>query len=326
MSGSVYKIIMAVTFALLIFMLVYIIVYLINAEKIAAERRLKVLNEREGDLNELVLVKNESKSTKRRKENKLQKTEKGEKIGMAIYKQLQTADIKMRPEEFITMWLLLTFVPGPLVALFLGKATIALILMAAGAAGPILYIKRKQKGRIKKFEEQLCDALMICCSCLRSGLSFNQSMETIATDMEAPISVEFETVIRELSMGYSMDEAMENLGRRMKSKYVDLMVSAVLVQRQTGGNLSYILENISNTIIEKMKLKKQFKTSIASGRASGLIVGAMPVIMLGLFTLVSYDHVSVLYKETRGHMLLLAIAGLEGIAFLVIKRMTTLKI
>ncbi|MBQ8077945.1 MAG: type II secretion system F family protein [Eubacterium sp.] len=327
MTGSLLSIIvLSITFALLVFALTFIITSAISADKIAAEKRLEELNKTEGDGDvNVALVKNESKTRRNRKERQRQHSRFDEKVGNAIYKQLQSADIKMRPEEFLIVWILLAFVPGALVVVFTGNVILTLILIVIGALLPVIYVRQKKKSRVKKFEEQLCDALMICCSCLRSGLSFNQAMETIAKDMDAPISTEFSTVVKEVNMGYSMDEALENLGDRIKSKYVDLMVSAVLVQRQTGGNLSHILENISDTIRERMKLKRQLKTSVSSGKMSGIIVGAMPVIILGLFTLISFDFVAVLYTEPRGNILLAIAAGLEGMAFMFVKKITTVK-
>lgn len=137
--------------------------------------------------------------------------------------------------------------------------------------------QNKAKERVKKFESQLSDALIIACSCLKSGLSFTQAMETIAKDMDDPISGEFALVIKEMSMGASMEEALDKLNTRIKSKHLALMVSAVLVQRQTGGNLSQILENISNTIKERMKLQQELKSATASGKMSGTVVGMMPI-------------------------------------------------
>lgn len=324
MNGSVISVVLvAVSFALLVFALAYIIVGTIMADKIAAEKRIEELNLKEGDAADLALVKNESKRSQRKKRKNKSNAE--ERLGTVIYKELQSADIKMRPEEFLLIWVLLIFIPGSLVGMFIGNVVLAMGLIVAGLALPIVYIKVKQKQRVKHFEEQLSDSLMICCSCLRSGLSFTQAMETIAHDMDAPISTEFALTIKEMNMGYSMDEALENLARRIKSKYVELMVSAVLVQRQTGGNLSRILENISDTIKEKMKLQKQLKTATASGKTSGIIVGAMPVIILGLFSLVNYDFVKVLFEETRGNIVLAVAAGLELMAFVAVKKITTIK-
>ncbi len=327
MTGSILNIILlSLTFGLLTFALVFIIAQAMSADKIAAEKRLEELNKHEGDGDmNVALVKNESKTRRNKRERQRQHSRFDEKVGNAIYKQLQSADIKMRPEEFLIVWVLVAFFPAAIVLLFTSNIVFALALIVAGAVLPVVYVKNKQKQRVKKFEEQLCDALLICTSSLRSGLSFNQAMETLSRDMDAPISTEFATVVKEVNMGYSMDEALENLGERIKSKYVDLMVSAVLVQRQTGGNLSQILETISDTIRERMKLKRQLKTSVSSGKMSGIIVGAMPIAILGLFTLISFDFVGILYTELRGNILLAVAAFLEFLAFAFIKKITTVK-
>lgn len=322
MTGSVLSILLiSLSFALLIFALVYIIASAVLADKIAAEKRIDELNKREGVENDIALVKHKKKDKKSKKKN----SSFMEKFGSAIYKELQAADIKMRPEEFGLIWIVIAFVPSALVSLFVNNLLLSVALAVLGVVLPIIIIKSKQKSRVKKFDEQLSDALMICCSCLKSGLSFLQAMETIAKDMEAPISTEFETCLKEISMGASMDDALNNIGKRIKSKHLALMISAVLVQRQTGGNLSQILETLSNTIREKMKLKKQLKTATASGRMSGMIVGAMPVLLLVMFTVVSFDYVKVLYLEPRGNIALAVAAGLEILAFVAIKKITTVK-
>lgn len=327
MTGSMLNIIIVtVAFSLLTFALAFIIASAVGANKIAADKRLEELNIREGDGADLALVKHESKRQRQKREREQRRHSNFfEKIGSAIYKELQSADINMRPEEFLLIWIILAFIPGSLVYLFSGNLIFLLVFILAGIALPVVFVKSKQKSRLKKFDEQLSDALMIACSCLRSGLSFNQAMETIAKDMDAPVSTEFATAIKEMNMGYSIDDALENMGARIKSQHLQLMISAVLVQRQTGGNLSQILESISETIRDRMKLRKQLKTSTASGKMSGMIVGAMPVVMLLLFTLINYDFVKVLYLEPRGNIVLAVIAGLEAIAFLVIKKITTVK-
>lgn len=326
MTGSTLNIILiTASFALLVFIIAYIVVSTLLADRIAAEKRLDELNKKEGDFETVALIKNESKKTRRKRERKKQKSNLADKFGDVLFLELQSADIKMRPEEFTLIWILLAFIPGGLLAMLTGNMIISMVLVVAGILLPIMYVKSKQKSRVKKFEEQLSDALMLCCSCLRSGLSFTQAMETIAKDMDAPISTEFENAIRELNMGYSMEECLENMADRIKSKYVELMVSAVLVQRQTGGNLSHILENISDTIKEKMKLKRQLKTSTASGKMSGFIVGAMPLIMLLIMTAMQREMMMVLFTENRGRFVLVGVAVLEVLAFVAIKKITTVK-
>ena len=257
LSINVTTIILTVAFALFAFVFAFLISSLVSKDKIASDKRLEELKKNEGDSENYSLAKHESRMKKRNREKKKQ----GgffEKFGSALYVELQRADMKMRPEEFLTIWLLVTVVPASLIVLFLQNSVIALVVLV-----PMLLIKIKQKKRVKKFESQLSDALIIACSCLKSGLSFTQAMETIAKDMDDPISGEFALVIKEMSMGASMEEALDKLNTRIKSKHLALMVSAVLVQRQTGGNLSQILENISNTIKERMNLQKDLNSPAA---------------------------------------------------------------
>lgn len=326
MTGSTLSIVLlAFAFALLVFILTYIIVSVVFADKISAEKRLDELNKREGDGVDIALVKNETKlgSKKRKKERRQSKT--SEKLANKLYAELQSADIKMRPEEFMIIWLLVAFVPGGLTMLFSTNVGLVAILFVVGIIAPAFLIKQKKKSRVKKFEEQLSDALMLACSSLKSGLSFSQAMESISRDMDDPISLEFQIVLREIAMGYSMDEALDNLNNRIKSPYVSLMVSAVLVQRQTGGNLSQILENIADTIKGKMKLKKQLKSSTASGKMTGYIVGGLPFGMLALFIMINPDIYKMVITEPRGHILLYIAIGLEACAFAVINRITKVK-
>jgi tight adherence protein B len=325
MTGSTLSIILiTISFALLVFALVYIIISAVFADKIAAEKRLEELNKKEGDGTDIALVKHE-KEKRTRGKAKEKRNKAVEKAGNVMYQELQSADIKMRPEEFLIFWILLAFVPGGLCALFVNDFMISIILVVAGTVLPIILIKSKQKSRVKKFEEQLSDGLMLACSSLKSGLSFNQAMESIAKDMDAPIATEFDVVLKEINMGYSMDEALDNLTKRIKSPYVSLMVSAVLVQRQTGGNLSQILENIAETIKKKMKLKKQLKSSTSGGKMSGIIVGVMPFLLLALFIAINPDVYKMVLTESRGHVLLYIAIGLEACAFAAIKKITTVK-
>lgn len=318
-------ILLTVALSLLVFILTDIIFSAVLANKIAADKRLEDLNKKEGDGDVVALVKNESKKTKREREKKRQKSDRMEKLGEKLYQELQSADIKMRPEEFLLIWIVVGFVPGGLYAMFSANVTVALILFGVGIAAPYIVLRMKKKQRVKKFDAQLSDALMLACSSLKSGLSFNQAMESIARDMEAPISTEFDITLREIAMGYSMDEALDNMARRINSKYLALMVSAVLVQRQTGGNLSQILENISETIKKKFKLQKQLKSATSGGKMSGMIVAALPFGLLGLFILVNPDIYKMVLTENRGHILLFIAIGLEACAFAMIKKITTIK-
>ena len=207
--------IIPVAFALFAFVFAFLISSLVSKDKIASDKRLEELKKNEGDSENYSLAKHESRMKKRNREKKKQ----GgffEKYGSALYVELQRADMKMRPEEFLTIWLLVTVVPASLIVLFLQNSVIALAVLIVCLLVPMLLIKMKQKKRVKKFESQLSDALIIACSCLKSGLSFTQAMETIAKDMDDPISGEFALVIKEMSMGASMEEALDKLNKELR--------------------------------------------------------------------------------------------------------------
>lgn len=322
MTGSTISvIIITAAFALLAFVIAFILSYTFGSSKIAADKRMEELKKQEG-YTEVALVKNKKK-TRRKKEN-----ENGffVKFASSLYSQLQSADIKMRPEEFLLIWVIVAVLPALFILLISDSlTTVAIIAAVIGAMIPFAIVKIKQKQRVKKFDVQLSDALMLSCSSLRAGLSFTQAMEAISKDMPDPIASEFGTVLEEMSMGMPMDEALERLNKRINSQYLPLMVSSVLIQRQTGGNLSSILEGIANSIKEKMKLKQELKASTASGRSTAIMVGSMPIILCLLFFLINRDFIMPLFTTTLGHIFLGVAAGLEVLCFVAVKKIITIK-
>lgn len=326
MTGSITISIILITlsFALLAFVVAFIITSASSSNKIAAEKRVEELRKREGDVSDIALVKHQSLRQKLRKES-IKNSSFFDKYAATLYKELQSADIKMRPEEFILIWLLVTVVPACLIVLFSGSSFAAIMFFLLGLILPLMIIKIKQKARVKKFDSQLSDALIIACSCLKSGLSFSQSMETIAKDMDAPISTEFSQVLVEMNMGESLEEALERMNQRIDSNYLSLTISAVLIQKQTGGNLSQILENISNAIKEKMKLKKELDSATAAGKMTGMLMGFMPVILMVLFYVVNPSFMLPLFQTSLGRVFLAVAAGLEIACFFIVKKIVTIK-
>lgn len=325
MTGSTISVILiTASFTLLAFVVAFIISSMVSANKIAAEKRIEDLNKREGNDLNIALVKHQSLRQKLKKEN-AKNSSFFDKYAASLYKELQSADIKMRPEEFTLIWLLIAVLPACLVVLFSGSTFVAVILFVIGLILPLMIIKIKQRARVKKFDEQLSDALIIACSCLKSGLSFTQSMETISKDMEAPIGTEFAQVLAEMNMGSSMEEALERLNQRINSSYLSLTISAVLIQKQTGGNLSQILDNISNTIKERMKLKKELNSATASGKMTGMLMGFMPIILLIIFYVVNPSFIMPLFQTSTGRIFLAVAAGLEIACFVLIKKIVTIK-
>lgn len=242
-----------------------------------------------------------------------------------IANELLLANMMIKPEEFLIIWLILIFIPAGLVILFSNELIPAVTLIGMGALLPPIYIKKQQKKRTMKFESQLSDALMVICNCIRSGLTFQQALETSAEQMDAPISQEFARVMREVRYGNNLEKALNNMVKRVGSVDLMLAVSAVNIQRQTGGNLSVILENIASTIKERQKVKDDIRVLTSTGRISGGVIGMLPVGMFLILLLINPDYIK-LFFETQLGIILLFVAGImELIGFLVVKKIVTVK-
>ncbi len=239
--------------------------------------------------------------------------------------ELMLASIPLKAEEFLVIWLVVVIVPSMLALLFTTNIMPAIALAIIGAVVPIIIIKSKKKKRTEQFEAQLGDALMIVCNCLRSGLTFQQAMDTIAADMSPPISVEFSRAVNEIRYGNNTETALNNMSNRIKSADLMLAVSAVNIQRQTGGNLSEILETISQTIKDRIKIKSDIRTMTSQGRMSGLIIGALPIAMFLILMVINPDYMMIFFEETIGKIMLAVAIVLEILGYVVIRKVVDIK-
>lgn len=267
--------------------------------------------------------------TEQQKNNKKQSVNNNKsiftKINKILAEELEKSDISRKPEDFIIIWIIITFVPGLLFILIFKNQLIAPMLMIIGAVAPILYMKNKQKKRRDMFESQLSDALMIASNCLKSGLTFNQAMDTISNECDDPIKLEFKRTVNEITFGSSQDDALEAMAERVKSEDFNLVVSAVSVQRQTGGNLSEILDTIAGTIRERYKIKGEIKTMTGQGRVSGIIIGVLPIVLLLVMSLINKDLIMTLFTTMIGKILLVISICLETIGAIIINKIVTIK-
>ena len=247
------------------------------------------------------------------------------KINKILAEELEKSDISKKTEDFIIIWIVVTFVPGLLFMLIFKNQLIAPMLMIIGAVAPIMYMKSKQKKRRDMFESQLSDALMIASNCLKSGLTFNQAMDTISSECDDPIKSEFKRTVNEITFGSSQDEALEAMAKRVKSEDFDLVVSAVSIQRQTGGNLSEILDPIAGTIRERYKIKGEIKTMTGQGRVSGMIIGVLPIALLLIMSLINKELIMTLFTTTIGKTLIIISVCLETVGAIVINKIVTIK-
>lgn len=246
-------------------------------------------------------------------------------VPQKIKSDLITAGIKLQPEEYLMIWICASIMPALLVLAISGNILACIICVVIGAALPPIIISIAHKNRIEKFNEQLGDALMIISNSLRAGFSFEQAISNIARDLPEPLGYEFLQVSRELELGVSVEEALNKIAEHMQSKDIELLNTAVIIQRQVGGNLAEIIDNISATIHDRIQIKRNVKTLTSQGRASGKIIGLLPVILLILISVISPSYIEPLFTTPYGYMMLGISAVLEIIGFFVIRKMVNIK-
>src|SRR4030042_5034999 len=215
--------------------------------------------------------------------------------GQSLTRSLARADIKMKVGEFIIITIALTVVGG-LLGWFLGGGSrsdggeSALQLLAnipgiliggiVGFFAPTFYLRRQQGRRLIRFDNQLADMLSLLVNGLRAGYSTMQAMEAVSRELPPPISAEFRRVVQEMQLGVSLDTALENLTRRIPSNDLELVVTATNVQREVGGNLAEILDTISHTIRERIRIKGEIRVLTSQVMLSGRFLALMPVMIL----------------------------------------------
>lgn len=180
--------------------------------------------------------------------------------------------------------------------------------------------------RRNAFTEQLGDCLTTVANALRAGYSFPQAVDVVVREMEPPISEEFAQVSREVGMSVPLEAALEAMTRRVKSADLDLMVTAVLIQREVGGNLAQILDSISDTIHERVRMKREIFALTAQGRLSALVLLLMPFVIALFLYIFSRDQLMILVENPIGQIALLGSMLLELIGYIVIKRIVNIDV
>jgi tight adherence protein B len=178
---------------------------------------------------------------------------------------------------------------------------------------------------MKQFEKQLPDALTIMSNSLRAGFSFQTAVDNIANELPDPISREFRRVSREAHLGMPLEESLNRLVERTGNEDLELIVSAVAIQRQVGGNLAEVLDNISGAIRQRIKLRGEIKTLTASGTISGYIVGLLPVLLMLIMMVINPGHVEMFFKTRIGNILLIVAVVMETTGFIFVRKIINVK-
>jgi len=200
----------------------------------------------------------------------------------SISKNLARADLKLRPTEYVALIVLACIGTGVAVGFLLNNIFLGGIGAVAGLFLPGMYVNQKKGARLHTFEAQLADMLNLTVNSLRAGYSVIQALESVSKEMPIPTSVEIRRVVQEVQIGLTLETGLENLLRRMDSPDLKLIITAINIQREVGGNLAEILDTISHTIRERVRIKGEIRVLTAQQSITGYLIGFLPF-ALGLF-------------------------------------------
>jgi len=205
-----------------------------------------------------------------------------------LRRRLARADLKITVGEFMIVNAAAVIVGAAIGYVVFGTPIHLAIFVFAGAVLPHWYLRIRRKGRIKKFQNQLPDCIAMLANSLRSGYSILSAMDLVSREMGAPIADEFHRVTAEIGLGLVPEDALANLARRVQSEDLQLMITAMNIQRDVGGNLAEILDIIANTIRERVRLQGEIRALTAQQTMAGYIITALPIFLA--FVIYSLDH------------------------------------
>jgi len=207
-----------------------------------------------------------------------------------------------------------------------GHGFMVLALAALGIYGPYVWLKMLRKRRLKAFEEQFPEAVDLVGRALRAGHSFGSAMKMVADEMDDPVSEEFGRVFADYSYGKSMEDALSGMVGRIGLQDVKFFATAVGLQRETGGNLTEILDNISSIIRERFRLLRQLKALSAEGRLSGTILILTAPALLGILMMLSPEYIQMLFDHPTGNMMLMVGGTFQLLGIVVIRRLVKMDV
>jgi tight adherence protein B len=243
----------------------------------------------------------------------------------SVAEQLLRADLKLRTSEYFMIQIGTAVVVGLIVYLRF-QSLFGLLAAFLGYLAPGFYVKYRINKRLKAFNNQLGDTLTLLSNAIKAGYSFAQAIDTVAKNAVPPIADEFGRAVREMNLGGSPDEALQNITKRIASADFDLVATAYAIHRTVGGNLAEILDNIAYTIRERVRIKGEIATLTAQARASGTLITFLPIVLAAFMFFVTPTYFRPMFGSIIGWALLVFGAFMIFIGNLIIRRVVAIEV
>lgn len=240
--------------------------------------------------------------------------------------ELIRADVPLTYNELLFIKLFIVFLTSLFVYLLSRDFLLVFVFLFIAYKLPDMIISYKKKKRIREFDAQLTEAIVIISNSLKAGYSFLQAIAVVSEQIKEPLGKEFKRLLKEMSLGIEDKEAFLNLQNRVDSEDLNLLINAILIQKDIGGNLSEILDNISETIRERQKIKNELKTLTAQGKLTGMIISMLPVFLGGVIYIFNKEYIMLLFTTKIGIGMLIFSLISEFIGLFFIKKVISIEI
>ena len=246
--------------------------------------------------------------------------------GSAIERWLEQSGLRISLSALLAVTVGLAIGGGLLSATMFQRGWAGAVGAALGAVLPIAYLRHKRGARMGKFEEYFPEALELISRAVRAGHAFSAGMKMAADELEDPVGPEFRKTFDEQNFGLPLADALNHLAARVPSLDVRFFVTAVLIQRDTGGNLAEILDNLAHVVRERFKIRRQVRVHTAHGRMTGYVLLVLPAFLGVALMFINPDHINLLFTEQMGQQMIIGAIVMQAIGYLWIKQVVKIEV
>jgi tight adherence protein B len=244
-----------------------------------------------------------------------------------IERQLNRSDWNsLKVSDFLVLSAIAGLVPFTIVERLTGSVWIAVAAGVLGLFVPRFLLARNIKKRRERFNQQMVEVLTQMANSLKAGFGLLQAIAQAADESKPPISTELRQTLRDIQVGASVEDAFNNLDERIGSDDLDIVITAILVQRGAGGSLAEIIEGVSHTMRERIRIRGEINTLTTQGKYTGYLIGSLPIILAGGFFLMNRHYEELLFTTNLGHVMLAVWAVMQSIGLLMIRKILDIEI
>jgi tight adherence protein B len=256
----------------------------------------------------------------------LDKVMAGTNVGTSIARLIEQSGTRTTPSALVVM-ILGSAAAAAMVASFFIRRPLAIVIAAVfGGVAPVVWLFKRRSVRLKRFEEQFPEALDLMSRAIRAGHAFQTAMGMVADELAAPVGPEFKKSFDQQNYGLPLREALGQLAERVPNLDVRFFVTAVMIQRDTGGNLSEILDNLAHVVRERFKIRRQVRVHTAHGRFTGYVLLALPAALAVALMFINPEHMNLLFREPMGQKMVGGAVVMQTIGFIWIRQVIKIEV